>query len=81
MLLGRSSDETPVWQIMSAPVVESADRIDRWLHAADDRAAWCVACPSSSAAVVLGMLSIGDLVKAVIDDQKQTIEQLGFITQ
>ena len=32
--------------------------------------------PVTEGAGVLGMLSIGDLVKAVIDEQKRTIEEL-----
>lgn len=76
VLLGRSSAETPVWQIMSSPVVTvpldasvqdcmrlMTERRIRHLPVVED-------------GHVLGMISIGDLVKAVIEEQQQTIEQL-----
>lgn len=76
ILRGRSSAETPVWEIMASPVVTvSPDttvhdcmklmtgRRIRHLPVVDDDA-------------LIGVLSIGDLVKAVIEDQQQEIEQL-----
>ena len=76
VLLGRASAETPVWQIMSSPVVTVSldhsvqdcmrlmtERRIRHLPVVENRR-------------VVGMVSIGDLVKAVIEDQQHTIEQL-----
>jgi CBS domain-containing protein len=76
ILLGRSSNDTPVSQIMSAPVhtvtpkrsVEDCMRLmtqHRVRH-----------LPVVENGRVVGVISIGDLVKAVIEDQRQTIEQL-----
>ena len=76
ILLGRSSSATPVWQIMSTPVhtvtpetsVEDCMRLmtqQRVRH-----------LPVVSRGHVVGVVSIGDLVKAVIDEQRHTIEQL-----
>jgi CBS domain-containing protein len=76
ILLGRSSSDTPVRQIMSTPVqtvtpdksVEDCMRImteHRIRH-----------LPVMERGKVIGVISIGDLVKAVIEEQQQTIEQL-----
>lgn len=76
ILLGRSSSSTPVWQIMSSPVhTVSPD------HSVQD----CMRLmtemrirhlPVTDRGRVVGVISIGDLVKAVIEDQQHTIEQL-----
>jgi CBS domain-containing protein len=76
VLMGRSSDETPVWQIMSSPVVtvNQSDTLDTCMRVMTDRRIRHL--PVTDGRQVIGMLSIGDLVKAVIDDQRRTIEQL-----
>jgi len=76
VLLRRSSAETPVWQIMSAPVLTVApdDSLDHCMRLMTEKRIRHL--PVSQAGQVQGMLSIGDLVKAVIDEQRQTIEQL-----
>jgi CBS domain-containing protein len=76
VLLGRSSAETPVWQIMTAPVitvsldtsVQDCMRLMTEHHIRH--------LPAVDRERVVGMISIGDLVKAVIEEQQQTIEQL-----
>jgi CBS domain-containing protein len=76
VLLGRSSTTTPVRDIMSTPVVtidagatvEDAMRLmtnHRIRH-----------LPVLRGASVMGVVSIGDLVKSVIEDQRHTIEDL-----
>jgi CBS domain-containing protein len=76
VLLGRSSSETPVWQIMSAPVISvgPGDSLDACMRLMTDKRIRHL--PVAENGRVVGMLSIGDLVKAVIDEQRQTIEQL-----
>ena len=76
VLMGRASDETPVWQIMSSPVVtvNQTDSLDTCMRVMTDRRIRHL--PVTNDGQVVGMLSIGDLVKAVIDDQRRTIEQL-----
>ena len=76
VLMGRSSHETPVWQIMSSPVVtvKQTDSLDTCMRVMTDRRIRHL--PVTDGGRVIGMLSIGDLVKAVIDDQRRTIEQL-----
>lgn len=76
ILQGRSSAETPVAQIMSHPVITVAPT---------DTAQTCMAVmterrirhlPVIDGGKVIGLVSIGDLVKAVIEDQQLEIEQL-----
>ena len=76
VLLGRSSSDTPVWQIMSAPVISVSpeDSVDTCMRLMTEKRFRHL--PVATHGKVVGMLSIGDLVKAIIDDQKQTIEQL-----
>ena len=76
VLKGRSSAETPVSQIMSAPVVtvtltSSVQECMQLMTARHIRH-----LPVVDGGRVIGMVSIGDLVKAVMEEQKQTIEQL-----
>ncbi len=76
ILKGRSSADTPVWQIMSSPVLtvsphESVQDCMELMTAHRVRH-----LPVVESGRVVGMISIGDLVKAVIEDQQQTIEQL-----
>jgi len=76
ILLGRSSSETPVWQIMSSPVTTvtldtSIEECMRLMTTQRIRHLPIVDGPT-----VVGVISIGDLVKAVIEEQQHTIEQL-----
>jgi CBS domain-containing protein len=76
ILMGRSSSDTPAWEIMSSPVVtvspdQTLDDCMRLVTARRIRH-----LPVVEAGKVVGMISIGDLVKAVIEDQQHTIEQL-----
>ena len=76
ILLGRSSSETPVWQIMSAPVytVSPQHTLDDCMRLVTERRIRHL--PVVESGQVIGVVSIGDLVKAVIEDQRHTIEQL-----
>ena len=76
VLLGRSSAETPVWQIMTAPVISvSLDTsVQDCMRLMTERHIRHL--PAVDQGRVVGMISIGDLVKAVIEEQQQTIEQL-----
>jgi CBS domain-containing protein len=76
VLLGRSSAETPVWQIMSAPVttVTPAHTLTQCMQIVTDQRVRHL--PVVDKGRVLGVVSIGDLVKAVIEEQQQQIEQL-----
>lgn len=76
VLHGRSSAETPVWQIMTSPVItvsldESVQDCMRIMTDCRIRH-----LPVIDGGRIIGMISIGDLVKAVIQEQQQTIEQL-----
>lgn len=76
ILKGRSSADTPVSEIMSAPVISVApgDSAHRCMRLMTERRIRHL--PVVEGAKVVGMLSIGDLVKAVIDEQAAELEQL-----
>jgi CBS domain-containing protein len=76
ILLGRSSSDTPVWQIMSSPVetVAPDEAVHRCMEIMTERRIRHL--PVVERGVLVGMISIGDLVKAVIEEQQQTITQL-----
>lgn len=76
ILKGKSSADTPVSDIMSSPVLtvgpgDSAHRCMRLMTEQRIRH-----LPVLEDSRVLGVLSIGDLVKAVIDEQAEQLEQL-----
>jgi len=76
ILKGRSSADTPVSQIMSSPVVTVglANSVQECMQLMTSRRLRHL--PVVDGGEVVGMISIGDLVKAVMEEQKQTIEQL-----
>ena len=76
ILKGRSSHETPVKDIMTAGVfTTSADQtVDSCMNVMTDKRIRHL--PVVDDGKVTGMVSIGDLVKAIIADQKEEIEQL-----
>ena len=76
ILRGRSSADTPVRDIMSSPVltVTLDTTVQQCMQLMTDRHVRHL--PVLDSARVVGMVSIGDLVKAVIADQQQQIEQL-----
>ncbi|GGA85807.1 histidine kinase [Arenimonas soli] len=76
ILQGRSSAQTPVGEIMSHPVVTvgPTDTAQTCMAVMTDRRIRHL--PVIDGERVVGMVSIGDLVKAVIEDQRLEIEQL-----
>ena len=76
VLLGRSSAETPVWQIMSSPAitVTPEESVQRCMEIMTERRIRHL--PVVDSGRMVGMISIGDCVRAVIEDQKDTIQQL-----
>ncbi len=76
ILLGRSSAETPVWQIMSAPVVTVTpdDGVRQCMQVMTEKRIRHL--PVMQDGRMVGMISIGDLVRVVIEEQDQTIEHL-----
>jgi CBS domain-containing protein len=77
ILLGRSSAETPVWQIMSSPVITvgTDDAVRHCMELMTARRIRHLPVVDGSGEMV-GMISIGDLVRGVIEEQQETIEQL-----
>lgn len=76
ILKGRASRDTLVGQIMSAPVISVTPT-----HSVSDSLSLMTDkhirhLPVVEGETVCGIISIGDLVKDVIDDQQSTIEQL-----
>ena len=75
-LLGRASRDTLISQIMTAPAVTVSpdDTVDACMHLVTDRHIRHL--PVLEKGRVVGVLSIGDLVKAILGQQRETIEQL-----
>ncbi len=76
VLYGRSSADTPVRDIMSVDVVtatllDTSDRCMQWMTELRIRH-----LPVLDGDDVVGIVSIGDLVKAVIEDQQAELESL-----
>lgn len=73
---GKSSHETMVKDIMSTDIkhVSITDSIDRGLNLMTDH--YIRHLPVINNDQVVGIVSIGDLVKAKINSQQQTIQQL-----
>jgi CBS domain-containing protein len=76
ILKNRSSHDTPVGDIMTSPAtsVTPEDTVHRCMELMTEGRFRHL--PVLTGGRVVGMLSIGDLVKAVIHEQSQTIEQL-----
>jgi CBS domain-containing protein len=77
ILLGRSSAETPVWQIMSSPAITVTpdDEVHRCMEIMTERRIRHLPVLDAGGTMV-GVISIGDLVRAVIEEQQETIQQL-----
>lgn len=76
ILMGRSSADTPVRDIMSSPVITvSPDTsVQTCMQLMTEKRVRHL--PVTDGGRVIGMVSIGDLVKAVMAEQQQQIEQL-----
>jgi CBS domain-containing protein len=76
ILLGRASGDTPVSTIMSSPVITVSpdDSVSHCMQLMTDRHVRHL--PVLEGGRVIGMVSIGDLVKTVIAEQRAQIEQL-----
>ena len=76
ILKGRSSQDTPVADIMSSPVltVGPGEDIRRCMQIVTEKRIRHL--PVVGGGAVVGLLSIGDLLKWVIREQEQEIEQL-----
>lgn len=76
ILKGRSSADTPVREIMSAQVLTVApgDSVNHCMQLVTDKRVRHL--PVVDGGRVIGVVSIGDLVKAVIADQAQELEHM-----
>jgi len=76
VLQGRSSKDTPVRDIMTAQVVSVGlqHSVDHCMQVVTERRIRHL--PVVDGETVLGVVSIGDLVKAVIEDQQLELDQL-----
>ncbi len=76
-LMGRASADTPVSQIMSSPVITVTpdERVHRCMELMTEKRIRHLPVVDGTGSMV-GMISIGDLVRAVMEEQRETIEQL-----
>ncbi len=76
VLMNRSSTSTPVRDIMSSPVISIAAQrtVDDAMRLMTERRIRHL--PVTRGDAVIGVVSIGDLVKRVLDEQQHTIEDL-----
>jgi len=76
ILKGRSSDDTPVSDIMSTGVISTSpdQTVSSCMKVMTDKRIRHL--PVVEGNKVTGLVSIGDLVKAIIADQKEEIEHL-----
>ncbi len=76
ILNNRSSHDTPVSEIMTSPAltVGPTDTVHQCMQIMTERRIQHL--PVVESGRVIGMLSIGDLVKAVMEEQSAQIEQL-----
>ena len=76
ILKGRSSADTPVREIMSAQVLTVApgDSVNHCMQLVTDKRVRHL--PVVDDGRVIGVVSIGDLVKAVIEDQARELEHM-----
>ena len=77
ILKGRASDDTPVRDIMTTELAtaSSDSTVQHCMNLVTDRRIRHL--PVVDNGRVSGIISIGDLVKAIIADQQEEIEQLG----
>lgn len=75
-LMRRSSSETPVWQIMATPVitVTPGQTVRDCMELMTENRVRHL--PVVEAGQVLGVLSIGDCVRYIVEEQQRTIEHL-----
>ena len=77
IIKGRSSESTEVREIMSTDIVSATSRqtVNECMNIMTDRRIRHL--PVVDDGKVVGLISIGDLVQAIISDQQEEIEQLG----
>ncbi len=76
ILMGRSSGDTPVRDIMTSPVttISPDEAVHNCMEIMTQKRIRHL--PVVDRTGLVGMISIGDLVKAVIEEQQQTIDHL-----
>lgn len=76
ILKGRASDATEVREIMTTNVIttSSSESVEKCMNTMTDQRIRHL--PVVDEGKIVGIISIGDLVKAIISDQQQAIEQL-----
>ncbi len=81
VLRGRNSKETSVQEIMSSPVLTIPPdlRTDECMRLVTERRVRHL--PVTEEGRLVGIVTIGDLVKSIISEQAETIEQLTFYIQ
>lgn len=76
ILKGRASDATEVREIMTTDLITTSgsESVEKCMNTVTDKRIRHL--PVVDEGKIVGIISIGDLVKAIISDQQQAIEQL-----
>jgi signal-transduction protein with cAMP-binding, CBS, and nucleotidyltransferase domain len=77
IIKGRASDTTPVGDIMTSDIITASSdlTVNQCMTMMSEKK--CRHLPVVDDGELVGMISIGDLVQAIITDQQEEIEQLG----
>jgi CBS domain-containing protein len=77
IIKGRASDTTPVGDIMTSNIITASSdlTVNQCMTMMSEKK--CRHLPVVDDGELVGMISIGDLVQAIITDQQEEIEQLG----
>ena len=82
VLKGRTSSTTPVWEIMNTKIYATPDQtVEECMAVMTDKRIRHLPVIDGEQVTIVGVISIGDLVKSIISDQQFIIEQLEHFIQ
>lgn len=83
VLRGRTSSTTPIWEIMNTKIIYAKpdQTVEECMAVMTDKRIRHLPVIDREQDKIVGVISIGDLVKSIISDQKFIIEQLEHFIQ